>query len=279
MWDINKSMIKDIFGSGVFEDIYKVVKVNLFSSKGNYADALEIVKAVYDNAIMPTALCLMCIYFLIALVDKMTSENFTWEQMIRQFCMFLASYYLILHGFDILNYLFKVGLILIGDVYDAVQSHIGGKDQNFYSKDMIEDFEKRFGTGFIDNILMFCNLLLPWALQFILTICAKIVCYSRIIEIYGRATFAPLAYSDFFQNGFQGAGWRFLKSFLATCLQGALILVISVIFTALGPAIYNLSDGGNTLMGAVCVYLAFLASAVMLMFKSLSITREILGAN
>ena len=108
--------------------------------------------------------------------------------------------------------------------------------------------------------------------------CVKIICYTRLIEIYIRAAFAPIAFSDFFHNGFQGGGWRFLKSFLAVCLQGAVILCIGAIFGALMPVIFNLG-GDTTFFSAMGRYFAILAAAVMLMFKSLSLTKEFVGVN
>ena len=79
-------------------------------------------------------------------------------------------------------------------------------------------------------------------------------------------------------NGFQGSGWRFLKAFLAVCLQGAVILCIGAVFSALMPVIFNLG-GETTFFSAMGRYFAILAAAVMLMFKSLSLTKEFVGVN
>lgn len=275
------AMLEQICGSNLFVDIYKTISVNLFDPSGQYKGALSMVETIYNTIIQPVALMMMLIYFFIAIVDKMSSENFTWEQLARQMGMFFVSFYLILHGFEILNLLFQMGLSIAADVYEIVKDSLGNDGSSFLSEEIINEFKESvhipYTPKFFDTVILFVYLLIPWALSWILTICVNIICYTRVIEIYARATFAPVALSDFFHNGFQGAGWRFLKNFIAVCLQGALLLVIATIFSTLFDAV--LMNGGDSrgFFYSVGVYIAFLCAAVMLMFKSQSICKELLG--
>lgn len=277
------SMLEQICGSNLFSDIYKTISINLFSDDSSYSGALTIIRDINSSVIQPIALMLMLIFFFIALVDKMSSENFTWEQMARQMAMFFASFYLILHGFEILELLFEMGLSLAAEVYNLVKDHLGNDGSSFLKPETIQAFKDSvhipYTPKFIDTVILFVYLLIPWVLSWILTICVNIICYTRVIEIYARATFAPVALSDFFQNGFQGAGWRFLKSFLAVCLQGALLLVIATIFSTLFEAVLMNGNANRSLFASIGTYLAFLAASVMLMFKSQSICKELLGVN
>lgn len=273
-----EGMLQDLCGQDLFSGIWDTLKVNLFSSTGNYHAALDIVETLYSTVIQPIAIMLMIIYFLLALVDKMTSENFTWEQMGRQMCMFLASFYLINHGFEILELLFELGLSLSTDVYAVVKDDLLAGSQIDIVEQTIDTFKQTIKVpNFLKDIVLFVYLLIPWALSWIMGLVVKIICYTRIIEIYARATFAPVALSDFFHSGFQGAGWRFLKSFLAVCLQGALILVITTIYSALFTVITGAADPGWSLFKVLGVFIALMASACMLMFKSLSLSKELLG--
>lgn len=273
-------MLKEIFGTGLFEDIFKMVNQNIFSTSGNYSTVRKLVENLYESAVMPVALMLLCIYFLVALMDKFSSENFTWEQMIRQMCMFLLGFFLIDRGFELLNLLFELGVEFVNTVNGWINGGASGKIDGSLSDQIIKQFnDQKFAKiGFIDDIFKFCYLFFPYILSWILGMCVKIICYTRLIEIYIRAAFAPIAFSDFFHNGFQGSGWRFLKAFLAVCLQGAVILCIGAVFSALMPVIFNL-DGDTTFFSAMGRYFAILAAAVMLMFKSLSLTKEFVGVN
>jgi len=274
-----KSMFEQVFGVDLMYEISDSLQKNLFSSTGDYSTAFSMVKKLYDDVVVPVALMLMIIYFLIGLVDKMSSENFTWEQMARQFCMLLVSFFLVNHGFEILEKLFQIGLIFVGDATDAVTGFLNGMGNSANTDSLYESFQDQVKLGDIEifnNIVRFAYLLLPWAASWILGLAVKVIVYSRVIEIYIRAAFAPIALSDFFQNGFQGAGWSSLKSFLAVCLQGALIFGIAALFTALSDVIWD-TPSFSGFFASMGVYIALLASAVMLMFRSLSLAKELVG--
>lgn len=269
-------MLEDLCGTDLFTGLLETLQINLFDPSGSYSAVLSLVRSLYSSFIQPVAISLMIIYFLLALVDKMTSENFTWEQMGRQMCMFLASFYLINHGFEILELLFRFGLLLTQDVAGEVKDGFGDKTLLMEQFELFKNDNKP-AIKILEDILLFIYLLVPWLLSWVMGIAVKIICYTRIIEIYIRATFAPIALSDFFHSGFQGAGWRFLKGFLAVALQSALILAIAGIFSNLFPLIMKTSTEWGSFFRFIGMYLALMASAVMLMFKSLGISKELLG--
>lgn len=269
-----EGMLNDICGSDIFSSIYDTISINLFSSDGAYSNALNAVKILHET-IKPVALMLMFIYFMIAVVDKCSSENFSWEQLWRQMAMLLVSKYLIEHGFEILKTLFDIGMVLAAEISNAVNTDVG--KATIDAEKLIENFMKSWGDWmpeFFMKFVMVVFLLIPWLFSWVMRLCVSIICYSRVIEIYARATFAPVAISDFFHSGLQGSGWRFLKNFLAVCLQGGMILVIAVIYSKIFDALTFTDANLFTFIGK---YLAFYASAIMLMFKSLSLTKEILG--
>lgn len=269
-----EGMLNDICGADLFESIYETLSINWFSG----GSALDAVRVLHDT-VKPVAIMLMFIYFMIAVVDKLSGENFTWEQLWRQMALLLAAYYLMQHGFEILELLFNIGMAIAAQISGRFGTDISQTSVD--AAGMIENFRQSFGIdGFsikiIDNIFMFIYLLIPWLFSWIMRLCVSVICYSRVIEIYARATFAPIAIADFFHSGLQSGGWRFLKNFLAVSLQGAMILVIAIIYSRLFSMISTADTNFLTFVGK---FLAFYAAAVMLMFKSLSLTKEIVGTN
>lgn len=261
-------MLDYICGSDLFNDVYGILNKNLFTEA-----ATSVASAIY-NTVKPVAIMLMFIYFMIAVVDKLSSENFTWEQLWRQMALLLASYYLIIHLFEILNILSNIGLSILTSIGNPTT-----KDVVVNSEDLIQTFRESMGLddsffSFLADIVMILYLILPLILAWIMRICVCIVCYSRMGEILVRVAFSPIAISDFFQSGLQGGGWRWLKNFLAVSLQGAFILAISAIFSSLMESFVVTDANLFNFMGK---YLAFYASAVMLMFKSLSLAKEVVG--
>lgn len=275
-----RGMFDAVFGASSFDGVYTKLSINLFDSAGAYKDALKVVTSLYDNIITPIALALLCIYFMVGMVDKLTSEHFTWDQAMRQFCMLLAGFALIDYGLDLMNLLFKLGLALTQDIYGAVTSGSGAMSADTLDA-LYKNFQKETeltGLGFIDDIVRFAYLIIPWAISWAISMVVTIVVYSRVIEIYARACFAPIAFSDFFNNGLHGSGWKFLKSFLAIALQGALILIITTIFSKLSQVLFGNFDDSIGYWAAMGQHLAFMISACMLMLRSLSLAKEIVGA-
>lgn len=275
-----EGMLNDICGVDLFDTILNTLSVNLFSSSGDFSSALTIAKSMHETVIKPVALMLVFLYFMIAVVDKMSSENFTWEQLWRQMAMLLAAKLLIDYGFTLLETMFNIGMTLASQIEALLEGKgaTGNKTPNFDAAEMVKGFEESLGlTGVmkvLSGVIMFIYLLIPWCLSWILGMAVKIICYTRVIEIYVRAIFYPFAISDFFHGGLQSGGWRFIKNFFAVCLQGGVILVIASMFSVLfSDIVVNESN----LFSFTGLYLSFLAAAVMLMFKSLSLTKEILG--
>ncbi len=278
MKDLLLNMIDTINGD-LFASMISILTKDPFTAYSGVYSKIEIIY----NIVMSVAMMLIFIYFLIAIVDKMTSENFTWEQLWKQLAMLLAAKYVVEHGLEIMSLMSAMGAELVNLIgTDGVGSFTAGLDGDA----LITEFEGKFSGIFkvIGQLILLCYLLVPWVFSLIMGICAKVICYTRIIEIYIRACFAPLALSDFFKNGFQGGGWRFLKAFLAVCLQGGVLLVIALMFSTLVDSFLSDVMGGDpvnatNLFQFVGVFFAVGTSAIMLMFRSLGLCKEILGVN
>lgn len=288
-------MVKDIIGVDLFKPIYETLNVNLFSDgsgadkfnqAGNiFVDALDIVKTIYQDGVQPVAVMLLFIFFMLAVIDKLSSENFTWEQLWRQMAMLLGAKFLIDHGFEIMQILFNIGVNFAYSVDKSGVSDVISTGMS--AEELLEQFQTSLGLDkgilkILAPVIMFMYLLIPWIFSFILGMAVKIVCYTRVVEIYLRAAFAPIALSDFFHSGFQGSGWRFLKSFLAVCLQGAFILAIAAIYAALVNSIfkgYQDAEMTLTFWESIGIFLSIGCASIMLMFKSLSLAKEMLGTN
>ena len=279
MDNLLESMLDTICGSNLFADIYETLSVNLFSSGGVFGAAYSVVHAIY-NSVMSIGVMLLFVYFMLALVDKMSSDSFTWEQLWRQMAWLLAGKYVMENGFEILELLFNIGMAVAAQI-----SALGDPTVTETAIDaatIIEEFTESF-NGFYAILakgVMMIFLIIPWLLAWIMELAVNIICYSRVIEIYARVTLAPVALSDLFRSGVQGTGWRYLKSFLAVALQGALILIIGIVYSAVfGSIVMNPEPGITGLVVMLGKYIVIYASAVMLMFKSQSLAKELVGVN
>ena len=277
MWILNQKMLEDICGADLFDTIIKILSIDLFASEGAYGKVFSRVQEMYA-AVQSVAVILIFIYFMIAFVDKLSGENFTFEQMFRQIILLLVAKFLIDHGLEIIQLLYNFGTALLAEVAAPIPNG-GGAMGAADAKELLKEFESSLGLkGFmkvLKDVIIWLWLFIPWIISWVLGICVKIIMYSRMIEIYVRTIFAPIAFADFYQGGLQSAGFRYLRNFLAVAIQSALILSIAAIYSALFSTV--VASAGLNFLSFIGLYFAFLSSTVMLMFKSLTLAKEIVG--
>lgn len=269
-----QTWFQEIFDYGTFEKVSGVLKLN--PSTGEYVDVWNAVNAIYSNIMVPIALGLMIIWFLVAFMEKSASEQVTFEQLFMLFVKLIAAKFLIDHGLEIFAKLWGVGISLIDTVGDAFKA---GEGITFDYKDLWKDLT---GVAWEDKLKLlvslgvFCQLLIPWLISKVMIACIYFICYSRLIEMLVRILAAPIAISDFMTEGLHGAGWRYLKNFLAICLQGMIIVAISNIYPLIMGAVLTGSGGFWTVL---LKYVAFSFAAIALMFKSLTLAKELVGTS
>ena len=284
MWDdYVKNVFALIFGSDRFNPMVEVLKFNPATEIPN---AWTGVQAVYNNLMVPIALGLMVIWFLVKFMEKSTMEQITLEQVFMLFVKLLAAKFLIDNGLEIFTKLWSLGISLIDETINSISDkksasiYIFNADgtpspelqelwKTFTGKDWSEEL------GFLDSIVINFQLMLPSLATFILIGCVYFIGYTRLMEMLVRICGAPIALSDFMTEGLRGAGWRYLKNFLAVCLQGMLIIVIIRLHNqVLYDVMTNPSGEWYTIM---LMQLGVSFSAVALMFKSLSLCKELVG--
>ena len=281
-----ESMVSDICGADILVSISKILTLNLFDENSVFGSIMGVIRPLYEG-IKVFGVMLLFIYFLVSLIDKSCTENVSLEQMGRQFVMLIVAKLLIDHGFYLMESLFSFGseATKMVDVHSfaTTEMDVQALVNTFLtqSEDGLPSILKALNVSYV---LVFCQLLLPWLGSWLMRLAVFVVGFSRLIEIYTRAALCPIALADFFQHGLQGAGWRFLKSFLAICLQGLTMMIIMAVFSVLFShvpdivrLIYGDPEGGVNLFFYIGIFLMIYASTVMLLFKSLTLTKELVG--
>lgn len=265
-----------ICGSNFMLDIYSILSENLLSGSGKFSVIYNFSRTLY-NAVMPLGVYLLFIYFLASVVERCTADQFSWEQFFKLLIMLVMSKYIMENGFDILTKLFGAGQAIMSYVSRA--GTISGGTIAIDAEAIVNSMRESTGfTGFlkaIGDVIIWVELLIPSLISWVIKISVHVICYSRMIEIYLRLMYAPVALSDFFANGLNGTGWRYLKGFLAVSLHGAMILGIGIIYSALFSTLAY-TEGTDVMTFCIPV-IAIGASCVMLMFRSQSLAKEIVG--
>lgn len=273
-----EGLVKIIFQTNSFREITDLMSINLFSPSGQFGGILSLIRGMY-NIVFPAAVMLLFIYFMLAMIDKCSNDTFSWEQMWKLFAALLASKILIEHGFEILEYLFSVGLSIVRS-FSGLRSP--GSEFTLGEEEIKEILDTlnnnmNWVFTFLRNILIWVALLIPALVAFVMKASIFVICFSRIAEIYVRVVLTPIALSDFFHGGMQSAGWRYLKSFLAISLQGAMILVIALVYEQLMEVMLSNYAQDHAFWKFFSISMILQASSIMLMFRSLALSKEVLG--
>lgn len=291
-------MFLKIFGGGMFDGVYKMLSVNLFSSSGDYGTAFTFIHNIYNDVVMPIGLYLLLIYFIIGITEKVTSDLYSQNQLVKELIKLVVAIFIISNAMDILQVLWHLGSLVLKDI--KVQAGIHGMSvtdtmvtadsikngTSAYSKALGEAYKELTGKewgqkiGVIKSVGLWFQLVLPYLVAVILKIAVNVICYIRIFEIFIRAMFSPIPLSDFFFQGVHSSGWRFIKKFLAVSLQGFMIFGCVILYSALSTVILEAEAVGGNLdyFSFMLKFLGLNGAALGVILKSQSLISEFVGA-
>lgn len=242
-FDINAVLAFDIKNNGLFKTLW------------NEAERLY-------NIMLPIGELLAFVYYLLALMEKSLSDNFSAEQFARD-TIKLAGMILILRmGFQLLTW----GMELSSFVYKKLQQITSFRDNVSGCR-----YDECKNRNFFESIGHMLSLLIPWLLMSIARVVIRVICWSRVLTIIVRVIFAPIGMADSVKGGTSSQGFRYFKKIVASAMQGSLILGVSVA--------YNLIVSSISVDGSIgWVQPVVLAAVVItLVFKSSSMAEEMLG--
>ena len=107
-------------------------------------------------------------------------------------------------------------------------------------------------VGFLDSIPLWAITLLGSLFIWVLSLVMILTVYSRFFKLYMATAIAPIPMASFAGQPSSSIGIAFIKSYAAICLEGCVIVLACVIFSAFAstpPAI-----GDDTLAAATIVW-------------------------
>jgi len=224
------------------------------------------------GVMIPIASVFVCIYFMIEVIDKSTSERFNAEVFIKMLMKLVFSVIIVSNAsawaIKIMNFGTDFALAVVGE---------------FKAETVIKLKESFFDSGGIGNIFnqlgLIVSLLLPFIAAFIIKIAVYFICYGRTIEMGVRSAFAPIGCADLMTGGANSNGVRYLKSLFAVALQGA--VMIGVVFVSSNIISSELSamkfGSGFLILPFLMKYFGIVSAMVGLLGASKSIAKEIIG--
>ena len=100
--------------------------------------------------------------------------------------------------------------------------------------------------GFFESIPLWAVTLLGGLFVTVLSFILILTVYGRFFKLYMYTAIAPIPLSSFAGEGTQNIGKSFLKSYIAVCLEGAIIVLACVIFSAFVTTSPSVDTGAAT---------------------------------
>ena len=291
------------FTAGLWEACYNLIDGlcgslgMLFDNSGNYgvmstANAM-IQKIIIDGttAMQGIGTALALLFFLIALLELTTSERLTLEFFVKFFGKLVIAIALILATPKL--------VAGIGNFASAFTQEIATiqilDDPDVGTADVTEYFKTLASSiGWIVMIFECVILLLLFLIVFlVLYVVTYVIALTRLVEMGVRGVFLPIAFALISDDGWRGAGGRYIKKYVAIVCQSAVLIMISRIMTALVHAtarqsfqnmthntdgiLESFTDMG-TPFGLLIFSLGICIAGVSVMFKSIGIVNDVFGA-
>ena len=190
------------------------------------------------------------------------------EYAIRHFIRFAAAKVAVGYALDIMTTLFAI----CGSIVQTMMNRIGAMSAASVTMpqeiiDAIED------VGFLASIPLWLVSLLGSLFITVMSFVLILTVYSRFFKIYMYTALAPLPLANFAGEGQSFIGKSFVKSYVGVCMEGAVVVLACLIFTAFSasgtPAV-------DTSMSAVTMAWNYIAETI---FNMLVLVGLIKGAD
>lgn len=271
--------LEDIFGDHTFNDkfynnILLITQEDNPTGTGAVWDGLvssNTIKTLYD-IVFSIGASITIAYFLVYLMKESAEGRWNTDTLIRAFIMLIAALWLMANSYDLLKKFLELGASLGNNL--RISAGLSSGSSTAYDAVITEINEN---NGPLDRVGYVLELFLPWVGIKALSVYITIIGYMRMIELFVRYTFAPLAVGDIYGGGPNPTAIRYLRGFLACALQGAVIVVAVKGCQALMAVSTTNITGFAQGVQAAWTLLAYLAAAGGIIGKSNTLAKELCG--
>lgn len=190
------------------------------------------------------------------------------EQGLRFFIRFVLAKTAVTYGIDIMTAIFNI----CGGIISSIAGNMGTIAT---SVSLPEELTKAIGeVGFLASIPLWLVTILGCLVIIVLSFVMILVVYARFFKLYIYTAFSPIPLSSFAGETTSFMGKAFMKSYTGVCLEGAVIVLACLIFSAFtSSGDIGLADPDSTAVVQVLAYL------VEIIFNMLVLVGLVKGAD
>lgn len=259
--------------NGKLSEIYTLVTQSPSSFKGG--TIWEIIINI-NGALQAIGLALLVLFFVIGVVRTCTnfSELKRPEQAVKLFLRFAIAKGIVTYGLELMLAVFKIIQEIVSTIMakSSFQASAMTLPQEIITA--IED------CGFFESIPLWAVTILGGLFVTVLSFILILTVYGRFFKLYMYTAIAPIPLSSFAGETTQNIGKSFLKSYVAVCLEGAIIVLACVIFSAFATS-PPVVDAGAEAVNMVWKYIGELIFNMLVLVGTIRlsdrIVREMMG--
>ena len=259
--------------NGKLSEIYTLVT----QSPSSFKDGTiwEIIVNI-NGALQAIGLALLVLFFVIGVVRTCTnfSELKRPEQAVKLFLRFAIAKGIVTYGLELMLAVFRIiqGIVSTIMAKSSFQASAMTLPQEIITA--IED------CGFFESIPLWAVTILGGLFVTVLSFILILTVYGRFLKLYMYTAIAPIPLSSFAGETTQNIGKSFLKSYVAVCLEGAIIVLACVIFSAFATS-PPVVDAGAEAVNMVWKYIGELIFNMLVLVGTIRlsdrIVREMMG--
>lgn len=182
-----------------------------------------------NGAIQAIGLALLVLFFVVGMVKTCGSfvEVKKPEHALKLFVRFAIAKGVITYGMELMLALFNIVQGTISTIMTS--AGFGAPAKAVLPTDMITTIEE---CGFFESIPLWAVTIIGGLFITVLSFVLIMTVYARFFKLYMYTALAPIPLSTFAGEPTQNVGKSFMKSYCAVCLEGAVIVLACVIFSA-----------------------------------------------
>ena len=181
------------------------------------------------GAVMAIGLGLLVLFFVVGLMKTFGSiaEMKRPEVAVKVFIRFILAKAAVTYGLELMMALFRIVQGLMATIMGATGFASG--TQTALPPEIVTAIE---GVGFFESIPLWAVTLLGGIFITVLSLIMILSVYGRFFKLYLYTAIAPVPLAAFAGEPSKSVGTAFIKSYAAVCLEGAIIVLACVIFSA-----------------------------------------------
>lgn len=173
------------------------------------------------------------------------------EQGLRFFIRFVLAKTAVTYGIDLMTAIFNI----CTGIVSVIAEKMGTAAVDMALPEELETAVNE--VGFLASIPLWLVTILGCLVIIVLSFVMILTIYSRFFKLYMYTAFAPIPLSSFAGEATSFMGKAFIKSYMGVCMEGAVIVLACLIFSAFtSSGNFGLVDAESSAVVQVLAYLA-----------------------